>query len=92
MIMLLISFIEFLIILLLISFLSSKPKPENSSAETIREVAYMRLNERKRIIALANSVINNFPEEYRENRKRYKIALNICNKFYEEVKNKLDPI
>lgn len=56
------------------------------------EIAHARYGERKRIISIASLLASKFPEQYRSSKKKYKIAVQLCNKFSEEVNNKFNLI
>ncbi len=51
------------------------------------DIAYVRFEERNRIISTMKSILKNFPEQF-HSRKRYKIATDICNLLYKEIEDR----
>jgi len=51
------------------------------------DVAYIRFQERNRIISNMKSILKNFPEQF-PSRKRYRIATDICNLLYKEIEDR----
>lgn len=54
------------------------------------EIAHARYMERRRLISFAYSIISKFPEQFTSSKKKYKIATEICNKFYKEIYDKFN--
>lgn len=54
--------------------------------DTIEEIAFAKFQERKRLLLIINSILKDFPNHC-TSRKRHKIAIQLCNKLYEEVTN-----
>lgn len=52
------------------------------------EIAHARFKERKRILSIANSIVSTFPERYNGNRKKYKIAIQVCHELSKEIDEK----
>lgn len=52
---------------------------------SINDIAYIRFEERNRIISNMKSILKNFPEQF-HSRKRYRIATDICNLLKKEIK------
>lgn len=58
--------------------------PSNDNNLSIDDIAYIRFEERNRIISTMKSILKNFPEQF-HSRKRYRIATDICNLLYKEI-------
>lgn len=56
------------------------------TTQDLNEIAYARYQERKRIISLAKSILVKFPKQF-SNRKRNRIATQVCDILYKEIED-----
>lgn len=59
----------------------------NDSDLSIDDIAYIRFEERNRIISNMKSILKNFPEQF-HSRKRHRIATDICSLLYKEIEDR----
>jgi len=60
-------------------------------ADLMKEVAYMRMEERKRLLRLANHITTHLPEKYLTRRNNL-IAKDVSESYYQELKKYLETI
>lgn len=61
-----------------------------NEADLIKEIAYAKLQERKRIERMAYNIASKLPEKFKSNRKKYLVAIDASQSFYQELKKILE--